>query len=270
MGVRRAKAPQATAASKARQAEEAARVRLRSQEWDAFEARTTDVRARYRELSRWSDPVSIQVMRHSVWQFVEAAERPSTPFVLPPWQRPFVWTDDQVMAYHERLLTGGHGGVVVIWRRYTKAGQQAVVLDGQQRLTSVGVRMVRADGGAAPDLRRPVWDALAARWTWQSGPLRLTFAEACDWRTVDGLRDAALDGDVAALDTDEMRLLRCYSLEAMRRPEVVSVVIETSGDPAAQVRAALRAFLDLNRGGTPMDANTLAGLEAAAGGGDEW
>jgi hypothetical protein len=75
----------------------------------------------------------------------------------------------------------------------------------------------------------------------------------------------------AALDTDEMRLLRCCAMEAMRRPEVVSVVIETSGEPAAQTKAALRAFLDLNRGGTPMDTDMLAGLEAAAlGGGDEW
>lgn len=270
MGVRRAKAPQTTVSSKARQAEEAARARVRSQEWDVFEERTADVRARYRELSRWSDPVSVQVMRHCLWQFLESSQRDSMPFVLPPWQRPFVWTDDQVMAYHERLLTGGHGGVVVIWRRYTTTGQQAVVLDGQQRLTAVGVRMRRADGAPAPDLRRPVWDALAARWTWEPGPLRLPFAGVCDWRTVDALRDAALDGDVAALDTDEMRLLRCYAMEAMRRPEVVSVVIETSGEPAAQTKAALRAFLDLNRGGTPMDTDTLAGLEAAAGGGDEW
>ena len=267
MGVRR-KAPQATAASKARQAEEARLTHARALEWDAFEARTADVRARYRELSRWVDPVSVQVMRHSLWQFIEASQRDSMPFVLPPWQRPFVWTDDQVMAYHERLLTGGHGGVVVIWRRYSKTGQQAVVLDGQQRLTAVGVRMQRADGGAAPDLRRPVWDALAARWTWEPGPLRLPFAGVCDWRTVDRLRDAARD---SAGYSDEARLLSWCGMEAMRRPEVVSVVIETSGDPAAQTKAALRAFLDLNRGGTPMDADTLAGLEAAAaGGGDEW
>ncbi len=269
MAVRKAKASRVTGADKARQAEEAARVIARAQEWDAFEDRTADVRARYREMSRWSDPVSIQVMRHCLWQLLESSQRDSMPFVLPPWQRPFVWTDGQVMAYHERLLTGGHGGVIVIWRRYAKEGQQAVVLDGQQRLTAVGVKMRRADGAPAPDLRRPVWDALAARWTWELGPLRLPFAAVCDWRTVDSLRDVALDGDVAALDTDEMRLLR-YAMEAMRRPEVVSVVIETSGEPAAQTRAALRAFLDLNRGGTPMDADTLAGLEAAAGGGDEW
>jgi hypothetical protein len=260
MGVRRAKAPQA---------EEAARAR--SREWDAHEERTADVRARYRSLARANGSVSTQAMRHTVRELIDASERAAPPFVLPPWQRPFVWTDDQVMAYHERLLTGGHGGVVVIWRRYTKTGQQAVILDGQQRLTAVGVKMRRADGTPAPDLRRPVWDALAARWTWEPGPLRLPFAGVCDWRTVDALRDAALDGDVAALDTDEMRLLRCYAMEAMRRPEVVSVVIETSGEPAAQSRAALRAFLDLNRGGTPMDTDTLAGLEAAAlGGGDEW
>jgi hypothetical protein len=178
-----------------------------------------------------------------------------------------VWGDDQVMAYHDRLLTGGHGGVVVIWQRYSKAGHQSVVLDGQQRLTSVGVRMVRADGAPAPDLRRPVWDVLGARWTWEPGPLRLPFARVCDWRTVDSLRDMARDG---AGYSDEARLLSGYAMSAMRRPEVVSVEIETSGEPAAQTKAALRAFLDLNRGGTPMDTDTLAGLEAAAGGGDEW
>ncbi len=234
----------------------------------AYEERTADVRARYRTMTQAADPVSVQVARRGVWQMVEASERTSTPFVLPPWQRPFVWTDDQVIAYHERLLTGGHGGVVVIWQRYSKAGHQSVVLDGQQRLTSVGVRMVRADGAPAPDLRRPVWDVLGARWTWEPGPLRLPFARVCDWRTVDSLRDAARDG---AGYSDEARLLSGYAMSAMRRPEIVAVEIETSGEPAAQTRAALRAFLDLNRGGTPMDEHTLAGLEAAAlGGGDEW
>lgn len=234
----------------------------------AYEERTADVRARYRTMTQAADPVSVQVARRGVWQMVEASERPSTPFVLPPWQRPFVWGDDQVMAYHERLLTGGHGGVVVIWQRYSKAGHQSVVLDGQQRLTSVGVRMVRADGAPAPDLRRPVWDVLGARWTWEPGPLRLPFARVCDWRTVDHLRDAARGG---AGYSDEARLLSGYAMSAMRRPEIVAVEIETSGEPAAQTKAALRAFLDLNRGGTPMDTDTLAGLEAAAlGGGDEW
>lgn len=234
----------------------------------AYEERTTDVRARYRAMSQAADPVSVQVARRGVWQLIESSETGRTRFVLPPWQRPFVWTDGQVMAYHERLLTGGHGGVVVIWQRYARAGHQSVVLDGQQRLTAVGVRMTRANGAPAADLRRPVWDVLGARWTWEPGPLRLPFARVCDWRTVDALRDAERDG---AGDSDEARLLSGYAMGAMRRPEIVSVEIETSGEPAAQTRAALRAFLDLNRGGTPMDADTLAGLEAAAaGGGDEW
>lgn len=72
-------------------------------------------------------------------------------FVLPTFQRPYVWTDDQVCRLFDSLIRGYHVGSLILWTQQVqaqtcnlggvevavKAGRARIVVDGQQRLGSI-------------------------------------------------------------------------------------------------------------------------------------
>jgi len=72
---------------------------------------------------------------------------------IPAFQRPWVWTDDQVVRLLNSIMQGYHVGNLLVWRKYslppwkgtfgemqldvpghTDCGQNFMVIDGQQRL----------------------------------------------------------------------------------------------------------------------------------------
>lgn len=64
--------------------------------------------------------------------------------VLPPWQRPFVWERERQIAFVEGICLGlGTGSYCVNGSDYELAGEERFmsgwVIDGQQRLTSLGL-----------------------------------------------------------------------------------------------------------------------------------
>jgi hypothetical protein len=83
----------------------------------------------------------------SLWQGTPA--NPNTPeerrllnLVLPPWQRPVVWTEAQQVRFIEGIFLGlGTGYYVVNGRDYEYAGadkpMSGWLIDGQQRITAI-------------------------------------------------------------------------------------------------------------------------------------
>lgn len=70
--------------------------------------------------------------------------RAGTYWVLPAWQRPFVWSAEQCLAFARTLYAGGDAGEMLLLR-YDRAGARYyAVLDGQQRLATLGVPLWRA------------------------------------------------------------------------------------------------------------------------------
>lgn len=69
------------------------------------------------------------------------AERQLLNLVLPPWQRPFVWTLEQQVRYVEGIFLGlGTGYYVINGREYEDdhhCHMSGWLLDGQQRITSI-------------------------------------------------------------------------------------------------------------------------------------
>ncbi|KSQ21715.1 hypothetical protein APB26_32560 [Pseudomonas aeruginosa] len=84
------------------------------------------------------------------------AERQLLNLVLPPWQRPFVWSAEQQIRYVEGIFLGlGTGTYVVNGREYD--GDENVhmsgwLIDGQQRITSIS-RFIKGDLAIFDDLR---------------------------------------------------------------------------------------------------------------------
>lgn len=87
---------------------------------------------------------SIEVQKQSVKQLLESGK--SHPFVIPEYQRPYAWTDDQVITLFEDLWDFASNqveegdlktyflGTVVSYEN--EKGEQEII-DGQQRITSL-------------------------------------------------------------------------------------------------------------------------------------
>lgn len=82
-------------------------------------------------------------------------------FVLPSYQRGVVWTRAQQLALVRFVWSGEPISPVVVWER--SWSEPLVVLDGQQRLTALGVPMMRADG-TINDAPRFALDMTAGEW----------------------------------------------------------------------------------------------------------
>jgi len=69
------------------------------------------------------------------------AERQLLNLVLPPWQRPAVWSERQQVAFIEGIFLGlGTGHYVVNGRNYNDEGDMPMsgwLIDGQQRITAI-------------------------------------------------------------------------------------------------------------------------------------
>jgi hypothetical protein len=94
---------------------------------------------------------------------------------IPPWQRGVVWTGDQQRAFCQTVWDGFPLAPILLWEQQCRfPGSQGkedpgatavVVLDGQQRLTALGMDLVRWDGTPHPlpesvlQLERGIWAA---------------------------------------------------------------------------------------------------------------
>ena len=60
---------------------------------------------------------------------------------LPDFQRGYVWTEPQAIAFMERFRRGMPMGAILVWHRVH--GSRPLLLDGQQRMVSLGAKVYR-------------------------------------------------------------------------------------------------------------------------------
>lgn len=173
---------------------------------------------------------------------------------LPPYQRPPVWTVAQSAAFLTRLLRGDPGGTLILWEHE----RRTILLDGQQRLTALGARVVRADGsenptpelyldlhayGHEPDDDVPIWHP-EPRGEWSP-----TVAQLLDWEwSFDTFKRA----DEVTAD---------LAIEARTNMEDAEFHIMIAGHwHGCSPADAVRLFRTANTGGTPMSAEDIAAL----------
>lgn len=100
------------------------------------------------------------------------------PLVLPSWQRAAVWTPEQQAAFCASLWMGRvmHSHVL-LWQRDWQSGA-ALIIDGQQRLTALGLPVTRHDGTV--NACSSFLDVTDGVWYTERAPLRFTACELLD------------------------------------------------------------------------------------------
>jgi hypothetical protein len=179
---------------------------------------------------------------------------------IPPFQRPFVWTDDAVIALLDSLLAGHYVGTLLLWERYRQPaagvmfggvavrspeGHAYVVIDGQQRLGSLAAAFLSG---------RFYVDLLTGKFTTAPKPTDLPLTilidptfEIIDW----GKRPEI----VAAFGEKVGSRLGAKMMDALLWGPTVQTFILDHEAPASHV---VETFRRLNTHGTPMSADDLA------------
>lgn len=181
-------------------------------------------------------------------------------FRIPPFQRPFVWTDDAVIALLDSLLAGHYIGTLLLWERYKQPavdvtiggvmvrspeGRAYVVIDGQQRLGSLAAAFLSG---------RFYVDLLTGKFTTEPKPTDLPLAILADrsFAIVEWGRTPEI---VAAFGEQVGMLLAANMVDALLWGPTVQTCILDTGAPIAHV---VETFRRLNTHGAPMSADDLA------------
>lgn len=187
-----------------------------------------------------------------------------TRFVLPTVQRGYVWTTGQRIEFLTRVIRGLPLGAFLTVRK----GDDILLLDGQQRATSLGASVVNLLGQAVklPPLYFDVDAFLAGGhgpcWLMVPKPGRIMI-EVADIFGRDfnkSIRKIAINPQEDVSRDDFRDAYAAYSLSMMRTTNVTAAFMEISGE--ADEEYIRRAFQSWNSGGTPIDDETLAALMA--------
>lgn len=169
-----------------------------------------------------------------------------TPFRLPAFQRGERWTPEMQASFCTAVLVGDPVPPVLLWERRDGTW----VIDGQQRLTALGAKIVRSDGtGNTPtsaylDVREGRFGPAQGRWS-------LTAVRLARWRVLDiprpkrGARDWTWAGAAG---------------EVLRRRTLVTYVL----GPDATQADAVRAFRAVNTPGVLMEPGEVEALVMSA------
>ena len=181
-------------------------------------------------------------------------------FRIPPFQRPFVWTDDAVIALLDSLLAGHYIGTLLLWERYRQpatevtlggvtvsspADRAYVVIDGQQRLGSLAAAFLSG---------RFYVDLLTGKFTTAPKPTDLPLAIMAD-RSFEIVEWCKRPEIVSAFGDRVGMYLAGDMVDALLWGPTVQVCILDHDAPIAHV---VETFRRLNTHGTPMSADDLA------------
>ena len=194
---------------------------------------------------------------------------------LPSFQRPWVWTDEQVRRLLQSVVEGCHVGSLLLWRRYKLPAWQGrfgelevnapahdsahcawIVVDGQQRLGAL------ATASCAERFRFDLRDASVvvsadeAPWL---VPFSLLTTEKGMWRILDGwCREHAVRHGLSA---DEVEDGVIHAAALVAQSWALGAVEIPADWPLTSV---VESFKRINAEGTPMDPEDLRrGLERA-------
>jgi hypothetical protein len=179
---------------------------------------------------------------------------------LPPYQRESVWSIEQARLYLSRLMYGIPAGSLLLWQQ-GKWGDPLWVLDGQQRLTTIGATVLRGD---VPNVVPALWLDLEA---WQAGERICWYEEPRGPRplTTRQLTGSSLDlmdamGSRKAGEWSELDALTVQAWDKFRDATAHYQVIEY-GTPPERVAEIFEAT---NTGGTPMGPDQVEALLKSA------
>lgn len=195
-------------------------------------------------------------------------------FRLPRFQRPYVWTDEQVLLLLDSMRCGYHFGELLLWQQYnmpatieqfndvrlecpalTGTHRAMLVVDGQQRLGALATAALSGrfylnllDGnvvvGATGPWFIPMGLVLGGR-----------FTEFWDWHE----RYTAEHG----LDPHKVRDAYAHAVDAFNASHIGYVELPAEW----KLKRVLESYRRLNTCGTPMDPEHLAnGLRCAVAG----
>ncbi len=175
----------------------------------------------------------------------------STNWLLPTFQRGETWTPKMQAAFCNAVLVGDPIPPVLLWER----PEGTWVLDGQQRLTAMGAKLVRPHvGGKANSPSQAFLDALRGEFSLEQRHWSVTLARASTWHTL----------PVAA--TQPKRNIRewtwiGYANQILRKRRLNIVTLDRN----ATMADAARAFRAINTPGVPIQPAELDRLLAAIG-----
>lgn len=201
-------------------------------------------------------------------------------FILPTVQRDFVWSTAQQIRYLSRMARSTPTTAMLVQRvepvpSWAGEGRACwLVLDGQQRLRTMGLPLVDAQGRPVP-LPPPLYLDLAA-WLrssteecWREAPVTDRLITVSDItsgrfrRVLDRLYPREGEYDAMALELYvEMNAASAVEERMGRMPIPFVVVNPPRGDDVDHAEFMRLLFEAWNSGGTPMSAETLAGLLA--------
>ena len=175
------------------------------------------------------------------WQMhtLHASEVGRMSFTLPAYQRDVVWSRAQQLAFVRSVWDGQPVSPIVVWERTWS--EPVAVLDGQQRLTALGVPMLRADGSVY-EVPRFTLDIAAGEWL-DTDPgdrvvrvipfIEIAGAPMFDFvESFDEIDDGSLYEDMSAS--------RCAAIECLsvaQRVKIPMMVLRGSTDPSMIVQA---------------------------------
>lgn len=163
---------------------------------------------------------------------------------LPPFQREVVWDAEKQAAYCNTLFLGLPTAPILVWERYVGDGaRRYFVLDGQQRLTAMGARVIRADGTPNPPTGA-FFDHAEGRFTTAPGRWATTMTDLADYKFGEHMRTER------SLEDPEVKkhwYWRIFAYDRIAGVEGATFVLE-HGTPPARV---VDAFRSINRPGVP-------------------
>lgn len=193
-------------------------------------------------------------------------------FRLPRFQRPYVWTDEQVIRLFDSFFCGYHVGSLLVWERHDlpasrevlggvevacPAGGGLLVVDGQQRIGAIAAV------------------ALSGRFWFHTRDGRLTtegpgpwLAPAAGFLTPSAMRDMFDEYKQHAaehrLDPNDVLDAWTAVLLAMERAQISSIRIGGFCSRGWDLPRVMESFRRLNTEGTPMDPGHLEAALARA------
>jgi len=166
------------------------------------------------------------------------SELHSTNWLLPSFQRGETWTPAMQVALCDSVLVGDPVPPILLWDR----PDGTWVIDGQQRLTALGARLIRPhEGGRANSPTRAFLDAKRGCFGTEQQRWSVTAARGARWHT---LEVAAKRPTKNVREWDWMGVLG--GVLCKRKLNIYVL------DPKASVEDVKRAFRAINRPGVPI------------------
>jgi len=187
-------------------------------------------------------------------------------FHLPAFQREFVWTPQQCVNFLNRLMSGVQFGSILVHKHIDSVGGKIEyshwVLDGQQRLSTVGATMIRGGVAWQAPLSMVVFDPQTWMWTCTTTP-KAWSPTVQQLLSYEWLRSVwGLCGDYSPLERRQLEASLCDAAETLRSAEIHTIL----ADSDTPVDVVQQMFVAINTGGTLWDPDEISRMDATKGG----